>query len=86
MYNIQGIAVDAGASIDDGCDITHVVYADTIELDFGHSTGGLHLSLTERAAENIMRVVAVALEDFRQHRAVEGLDGSEPVQNGAHGS
>jgi len=69
VHHFQGIAVDAGVSIDGDCTMTHVVTNEGIDIDFGHSTGGLHLCLTENAAAKLADLVALALADFRQDRA-----------------
>lgn len=69
MFNFQGISVDAGVSVDGSCDITHNVSHNGIEMDFGHSAGSLHLTLTEDAATKLTHVVTAALADYRQSRA-----------------
>jgi hypothetical protein len=69
MHTFQGIAIDAGVSIDGDCTVTHRVSRDCIEIDFGQGgTGGLNLCLTENAAAKLADVITVALSDFRQHR------------------
>lgn len=70
MHHFQGIAVDAGASVSGDCTVTHMVSVDSIEIDFGHSAGSLHLCLSEDAAIKLVNVATIALEDFRQHRAI----------------
>ena len=37
MNTFLGIAVDATASIDSDCDMTHAVSPNCVEIDFGHS-------------------------------------------------
>ncbi len=75
MHNFQGISVDAGASIDGDCTITHMVTLDSIEINFGHSVGSLQLNMTEDAAIKLVNLMAVALDDFRQHRATAQRSG-----------
>ena len=69
MFHFQGIAVDAGVSVDGDCTMTHSVHNEGVDIDFGQSTGGLHLCLTENAAIKLADLLSTALADFRQHRA-----------------
>lgn len=69
MHTFQGIAVDAGVSVDGDCNMTHMITNECIEIDFGQSTGGLSLCLTEDATVKLADLIVVALEDFRQNRA-----------------
>jgi hypothetical protein len=68
MYHFQGIAVDAGVSVDGDCTMTHSVHNEGVDIDFGHGTGSLHLCLTENATVKLTDLLTVALADFRQHR------------------
>ena len=68
MHTFQGIAVDAGVSVDGDCTMTHMVTNECIEINFGQSTGGLNLCLTEDATAKLANLIVVALEDFRQNR------------------
>ena len=69
MFHFQGIAVDAGVSVDGDCTMTHSVHNEGVDIDFGQSSGGLHLCLTENAAVKLSDLLTVALADFRQNRA-----------------
>ncbi len=69
MHTFLGISVDAGASIDGDCDMTHTVTPNCVEIEFGHSTGCLHLGLTEAATTKLVNVATVALDEMRQLHA-----------------
>ncbi|HEY3753155.1 MAG TPA: hypothetical protein VGL80_28530 [Pseudonocardiaceae bacterium] len=68
MNTFLGIAVDATASIDSDCDMTHAVSPNCVEIDFGHSTGSLHLGMTEAAVAKLVNVATVALDELRELR------------------
>lgn len=70
MHTFQGLAVDAGVSVDGDCAVTHVVSREGIEIDFESSFGALHLFMTEGAAIKLINVLAVAMEDFQQSHAL----------------
>lgn len=78
MHTFQGIAIDAGASIDGDCAITHRVGQDCVEIDFGHRTGGLNLCLTEDAAAKLANVITVALGDLHHRRDTTDRTDSAP--------
>ena len=73
MHTCQGIAVDAGVSIDGDCTITQTVSQDCVEIEFGQSIGCLHLCMTESAAAKLADVITVALADFRQRNDAADL-------------
>lgn len=70
MYTFQGIAVNAGASIDGDCSIAHTVDNEGIEVNIGSGTGGLNLNLSADAAVKLTEVVTLAVTDLRQRHTI----------------
>ena len=75
MHTNMGIAVDATVSISGDCDLTHAVSRDCVEIDLGHSTGSLHLGLTETALTKLVNVATVALDEVRELRIADRHQG-----------
>jgi hypothetical protein len=66
MNTFLGIALDTWATIDADCPIAHEVSKTEAQLELGHSTGSLHLLLTEDALVNLMAAAGEALDEMRR--------------------
>lgn len=64
----MGIALDVWVSLDGDCPVETEVTTTEVQMELGHSTGSLHLVMTEEA---LATVVEVAGEALRQLRAAD---------------
>ena len=65
MHTSQGIALDAWVDVDGDCPIHGEVVGQQAQIELGHSTGSLHLVLTEQGLANLARVLTVTLTNMR---------------------
>ncbi len=65
MDTFLGIALDAWVNIDGGCDMKTEVARSEVQIELGHTTGSLHLILSEDGLAKLASVVATALRAFR---------------------
>ncbi len=65
MNTFQGIAMDAWIDVDGDCPMVGEVVGREAQIELGHSTGSLHLVLTERGLGNLADVLATALAELR---------------------
>jgi hypothetical protein len=65
VFTNQGIAVDSWVSVDGQCWLSCDVIGDQAQFDFGHSTGSLHLNVSEAALARLVQVATEALTRFQ---------------------
>lgn len=65
MDTFLGIAVDAWANVDGGCDMTYEVSPIEAQIELGHRTGSLHLVMTEDGLAKLITVAETALREMR---------------------
>jgi hypothetical protein len=76
MNTFQGIAMDAWIDVDGDCPMSGEVVGSQAQIELGHSTGSLHLVLTERGLGNLVDVLTTALTKLRSpdRRPTEARD------------